>query len=73
MVKDYRFPIVLDEFNFSGLFENLVQSCFLLNYISKQIRLKMLISLYFVRPKRPSGNCYVSCFLTDKTALDELA
>ena len=25
--------------------------------------------LYFVGPKHPSGNCYVSCFLTDKTAL----
>ena len=23
---------------------------------------------YFVRPKHPSGNCYVSCFPTDKTA-----
>ena len=26
--------------------------------------------LYFVEPKHPSGNCYVRCFLTDKTALD---
>ena len=27
--------------------------------------------LYFLRPKHPSGNCYVSCFLTDRTALIE--
>ena len=38
-------------------------------YIHKQIRLKVPILLYFDRPKRPSGNCYISCFLTDKTAL----
>ena len=25
--------------------------------------------LYFVGPKRPSGNCLVNCFLTDRTAL----
>ena len=25
--------------------------------------------LYIVRPKRPSGNCYVSFFLTEKTPL----
>ena len=58
----------------------MVQSRFLLNYISvissyyvhKQIRSKVPILLYFVGPKRPSGNCYVSCFLTDKTALAEL-
>ena len=28
--------------------------------------------LYFVGPKRPSGYCYVCCFLTDKTALSTL-
>ena len=40
---------------------------FLNNY--KQIRSKVPMLLYFVGPKRTSGNCYVSCFLTDKTAL----
>ena len=25
--------------------------------------------LYFVGPKHPSGNCYISCFLTDRTAM----
>ena len=30
------------------------------------------MSLYFVGPKRPSGSCYISCFLTDSTALIEL-
>ena len=25
--------------------------------------------LYFLRPKHPSGNCYVNCFLTDRAAL----
>ena len=30
------------------------------------------MSLYFVGPKHPSGSCYVSCFLTDSTALIEL-
>ena len=29
----------------------------------------MPILLYFVGRKCPSGNCYVSCFLTDKTAM----
>ena len=38
-------------------------------YIHKQICSKVPISFYFVGPKCPSGNCYVSCFLTDKTAL----
>ena len=52
------------------------QSCIVLNYkkcyflyIHKQIRSKVPISLYFVRPNRPSGNSYVSCFLTEKTPL----
>ena len=52
------------------------QSCFILNYINKwyflyihrQIRLKPIL-LYFVGPKRPSGNCSISCFLIDNTAL----
>ena len=30
---------------------------------------KMTILLYFVRQNRPSGNCYVSFFLTEKTPL----
>ena len=29
----------------------------------------MPILLYFIRPKRSSGNCYVICFPNDKTAL----
>ena len=28
--------------------------------------------LYFVGPKHPSGNCYISCFLTDRTAMNSL-
>ena len=32
----------------------------------------MPVLLYFVGPKRPSDNCYVSCFLTDKIALDSM-
>ena len=55
-----------------------LQSCFLLNYVSvissmyihKQICSKLPILLHFVRPKRPSDNRYISCFLTDKTALN---
>jgi hypothetical protein len=27
------------------------------------------ILLYFVRPKHSSDNCYISCFLTEKTPL----
>ena len=38
-------------------------------YLHKQICSKVPIVLYFVRPKCPSGNCYVSCFLTEKTPL----
>ena len=45
-----------------------LHKCYFL-YIHKQICSKVPSSLYFVRPKPPSGNCYVSCFLTDKTAL----
>ena len=33
----------------------------------------MPILLYFIRPKRPSGNCDESCFLTEKTPLKNLA
>ena len=29
----------------------------------------MPILLNFVGPKHPSGSCYISCFLTDRTAL----
>ena len=35
----------------------------------KQIRSKVTTILHIVGPKRPSGNCYVCCCLTDKTAL----
>ena len=27
---------------------------------------------YFVGPKHPSGNCYISCFLTDRTPLSRV-
>ena len=30
---------------------------------------KVPIILYFVKQKRPSGNCYASCFFTEKTPL----
>ena len=53
----------------SKLFSPELQCYFL--YINKQIRSKVPILLFFVQPKRPSGNCYVSCFLTDKTVLIE--
>ena len=33
----------------------------------------MPMLLYLVGPKQPSGHCYISCFLTDKTALTVLA
>ena len=33
---------------------------------------KVPILLYLVGPKRPSGNCYVKCFLTDRKALEIL-
>ena len=45
-----------------------LQKCYFL-YIHKQICSKMSILSYFVRPKRSSGNCYVNCFLTEKTSL----
>ena len=35
----------------------------------KQIHSKVPILLYFVGAKHPSGNCYINCFLTDRTAL----
>ena len=34
---------------------------------------KVPILLYFVEPKRPSCNCQVKCFLTDRTALVRLS
>ena len=63
--------------NFYHVQESAYVSCFLLTYICKcyflyvhkQICSKVPILLYFVGPKHPSGNWYVSCFLTDKTAL----
>ena len=45
-----------------------LQKCYFL-YNHKQFCSKVPIILYFVRPKHPSGNCYSSCFLTEKTAL----
>ena len=45
-----------------------LRKCYFL-HIHKQIRSKVPTFLYFYGPKRPSVNCYVSCFLTDKTAL----
>ena len=30
----------------------------------------MPILLYFVGPKRPPGNCYINCFLTEKSPLN---
>ena len=54
------------------LFSPELHKCYFL-YIPKQICSKVPVLLYFVGPKRPSGNCYVSCFLTDKTALGPVA
>ena len=48
------------------LFSSELHKCYFL-YIHKQIHSKVPTLLNFVGPKRPSGNCYVSCFLTDKT------
>ena len=50
------------------LFSPELHKCYFL-YVHKQIRSKVPILLYFVGPKRPSSNYYVSCFLIDKTAL----
>ena len=52
----------------SKLFSPELHKCYFL-YVHKQIRSKVPILLYFDGPKRPSGNCYVSCIPTDKTAL----
>ena len=38
-------------------------------YNYKQIRLKEPLLLFFVGPKRPTGNCYVISFITQKTGL----
>ena len=47
----------LHELFWTKLFSPELHKCyFLYNY--KQIRSKVPILLYFVRPKRPSGNCY---------------
>ena len=48
----------------------LQKSYFLYNH--KQFCSKVPIIFYFVRPKHPSGNCYVSCFLTEKTPFTPL-
>ena len=50
------------------LFSSELHKCNFLS-IHKQIHSKVPTLLYFVRSKRPSGNCYVSFFLTDKTFL----
>ena len=50
------------------LFSPELHKCYFL-YNHKQIHSKVPMLLYFVGPKRPSGNCYISSFLTDKTAL----
>ena len=50
------------------LFSPKLHKCYFL-YVHTQILSKVLILLYFVKPKRHSGNCCVSCFLTDETAL----
>ena len=52
----------------SKLFSPELHKCDFL-YVHKQIRSKVPILSYFVEPKPPSGNYYVSCFLTDKTVL----
>ena len=53
----------------SKLISHELHKCYFL-YIHNLICSKVPILLYFVAPKCPSGNCYFSCFLTDKTALD---
>ena len=52
------------------LFSPESQKCYFF-YIHKQICLKVPILLYFVRPKRPSGNCSFICFFTEKTLLPQ--
>ena len=46
-----------------------LKKCYFI-YIHKQVCSKVPIILFFVRPKRTSGNCYVSFFLTEKTPLN---
>ena len=48
-----------------------LQKCYFL-YNDKQICSKVPISEYFVGPKSPSGNCYISCFFTEKTPLRQI-
>ena len=55
----------------TNLYSPELQKCYFL-FNHKQICSKVPILLYFVRPKHPSGNCYVSCFLTEKTPLPSL-
>ena len=54
---------------YANLYSPELQKCYFL-YNHKKICSKVPILLFFVRPKRPSGNCYVNCFLTEKTALN---
>ena len=46
-----------------------LQKCYFL-FNHKQICSKVPILLYFVRPKDPSGNYYVSCFITLENTFD---
>ena len=55
----------------SKLFSPELYKCYFL-YIHKQILSKVPTLLHSVRTKRSSGNCYISCFLTDKTALSAI-
>ena len=48
-----------------------LQKCYFL-YNHKQICSKVPIVVFFLRPKCSSGNCYVSCFLTEKTPLIQI-
>ena len=53
----------------SKLFSPELHKCYFL-YNHKQIHSKVPILLNFVGPKNPSGDSFVSCFLTDKKALN---
>ena len=56
----FRFPL----HNLRPRFE------FLVDKLKAAIALNIITTLsYFVGPKYPSGNCYVSCFPPDRTAL----
>ena len=46
----------------AGSVSRIIQVFFLLNCKRANV-------IIFLKPKHPSGNCYVNCFLTDRTAL----